>query len=85
MAALTPYAKDKAGNYAPEKLKGKKFFHFKTKKIYTVTGFVWNATTDTWNIKYKNYDGDIEFTRTLENFLEKINDIPRFIAVNEEE
>lgn len=37
--------------------------------IYTPALFVWNATTDQWNIMYKDVERPvIPFTRTLDDF-----------------
>lgn len=73
---LTYGSADSDGKRPNREWIGRSFFHVKTRRIYRVSGFVWNSTTDTWNVKYSRAGCDIEFTRVLAEFTE-----PRYVLI----
>lgn len=56
-------------NVRPDKsMIGKSYFHPKTRRIYRVSGFVWNSSTDMWDVRYSRSGCGIEFTRRIDEF-----------------
>ena len=77
--AILSFSTADSKNQRPNKSSiGKSYFHPKTRRIYRVTDFVWNSSTDEWNIVYSRTGCDITFTRTLAEF----NDPNRFIEID---
>lgn len=65
------YITKDSNGYTPDRnLIGKKYQHIKNKKIYKISGFVWNGETDTWNILHQGEMGAL-FVRSVNNFFEK--------------
>lgn len=58
---------------------GETWTHFKGGR-YNVTGFSFDATGDELRVlvHYIRVDGSVIFSRTIANFLEPVNDCPRF-------
>lgn len=92
---LTLNSKDSAGVACPYQYVSKQFLHFKTKKLYRVVGYRFDAERDLWLIDYepvhkeKVENGMVEdyicedFSRSVRNFLDDdpATNMPRFIEV----
>lgn len=63
--------KDSLGQYPDQKWIDESFFHPKTRRIYTVRGFIWNSSTDEWNVHYSRPGCVVSFTKTIPEFKEK--------------
>lgn len=72
---LTYDCKDSKGQYPEKKWIDKEFFHPKTRRVYQVQGFVWNSSTDEWNVYYSRRGCIVNFTKIIAEFKEKFIEI----------
>lgn len=61
---------------------GEQFFHVKTRKLYTVKGFVWDSTIDAWKVHYHHGNESVTFVRALGEFGDETRYIPVAGKVN---
>lgn len=87
---IYPTEKDKEGLACDFSLCGKYFQHYKTKNVYKLTGYRFNATNDCWSVCYSEYDKSekthVSFTRDISDFFGLVPDeqgflVPRFKQV----
>ena len=74
-AVLDYSKKDSKGQYVEQKWIDKSFFHPKTRRVYRVSGFIWNSSTDEWNVYYSRSGCVVSFTKTIPEFKEKFVEI----------
>ena len=71
------YTKPDSVGYRPDvDMIGKKYFHAKTQRIYTVDGFIWDSDIDQWKVSYNREECITSFARLPINFV-----APRFIEI----
>lgn len=74
---LTLSSPDSKGTRPDRSMIGKNYFHPKTRRIYRVNAFVWNSSTNEWDVKYLRHGCDVEFTRRISEFIDG-----RFVEVD---
>lgn len=66
-------------------LVGKKYRHYRTKKVYVITGYAWMGEKDVWGVIHVSEDG-VLCVRSIENFFNRVFDFdysePRFVEVS---
>lgn len=67
---MDPLRQDKTGHVPSPGLIGNRYRHWKTKRCYRITGFVWDGECDLWLIEHIDVAvGDqVKFVRSYENF-----------------
>lgn len=72
---LTYSRKDTKGQFIEQKWIDKSFFHPGTRRIVTVIGFIWNTSTDEWNVYYSCRGAGVNFCKAIEEFRAKFVEI----------
>jgi len=75
--------KKRASDYRSDLVSGV-FMHAGNHRLYRVNEIVWNGDTDTWMVSHSRSETDVNFVRSLDNFLGNREDgAPRFIRTAE--
>lgn len=64
---------DKNGLSAPVHMIGIRFHHAVNQQIYTITGVTYMGELDEWGFEHKREGSDVKFTRSVSNFLGKLD------------